>query len=201
MSYQSRNRNSSRSIQRWLDSKVSDKYTTDIYSMSGTTLHPTSLHPTTLHPTSLSLSNQHHDTNFIDMSKFSRYYDVDNDQDLASIDTFQLQVLAMTREHDPEEFENNKDMQYLDSCIERYRVLDGDSNNGNSWSTTKKGKKSGVDKYKYKEIDVLIPPNSNRYHANYLFKQLVDYCQANGVDYVNPNFKDIFYEFCCRYTT
>lgn len=59
---------------------------------------------------------------------------------------------------------------------------------------------------RYEQESVLIPPHSNRWHANHLFKQLVDYCASNKLLFeteegdvehlIDVNFKDAFYEFC-----
>ncbi len=72
---------------------------------------------------------------------------------------------------------------------------------------------------KYREakdsISVYIPQHSNRYHTNYLFKQLVDYTTEHKLVYelpgldnktqvlklVDTDFKDLFYEFCYKHTT
>jgi hypothetical protein len=58
-----------------------------------------------------------------------------------------------------------------------------------------------------KYIDhTLIPINTNRYHANYLFRQLIDYAIENNMKYtfqekcigflVDKSMKDNFYKFC-----
>ena len=62
-----------------------------------------------------------------------------------------------------------------------------------------------------REIDILIPPNTNRYHANYLFKRMVDFTYNNDMLYeignpstqsydtvplITPSFKHAFYAFC-----
>ena len=64
-----------------------------------------------------------------------------------------------------------------------------------------------------REIDIIIPPNSNRYHANYLFKKMVDYSIENNMCYgiedpnfgtygshmlIYPELKRAFYSFCCN---
>lgn len=66
-------------------------------------------------------------------------------------------------------------------------------------------------------IDIYIPQHSNRYHTNYLFKQLINYSDKNELFYELPNtldetkldllklidtdMKDKFYEFCYKFTT
>lgn len=47
----------------------------------------------------------------------------------------------------------------------------------------------------YSGINLLIPPNTNRYHANLLFNQMLD---ASNI--VDPEIKEKFYEFCKEYT-
>lgn len=56
--------------------------------------------------------------------------------------------------------------------------------------------------------NINIPPNTNRYHANYLFQQLVEN-EGNGsynlgnemVSLVTYDMKGAFYKFCEKYTT
>ena len=67
----------------------------------------------------------------------------------------------------------------------------------------------------FKDIDILIPPNTNRFHCNTLFKQLVDYSIFNNYEYdiyddlinelrnyplIYPEFKEEFYKFCFENT-
>lgn len=68
----------------------------------------------------------------------------------------------------------------------------------------------------YGDKSVLLPPNSNQYHANYLFKQLIDHTYditfdvpmiaKNGVvikkklPMFGPEFKNSFYNFCHKYS-
>jgi hypothetical protein len=68
--------------------------------------------------------------------------------------------------------------------------------------------KSYIETYNSKQI--LIKPNTNRFHANYIFKQLVDYCLVNKLTYpydnisnkllVEPDLKTEFYKFCKKYS-
>ena len=81
----------------------------------------------------------------------------------------------------------NSDMEYIDSCMEQY----GDTK-------------------------ILIPPNTNLYHAKYLLKSMVDcahtndykYTYFNGTDnttirfdLIDKNIKNAFYRFCYKHTT
>lgn len=58
---------------------------------------------------------------------------------------------------------------------------------------------------------IVIKKDTNRYHCNYLFKKMVDYCIYNKQNYilpsdnkdilfVYPEFKDAFYSFCKKNT-
>lgn len=57
----------------------------------------------------------------------------------------------------------------------------------------------------YKNIDVLIPPQTNRFHVNQLFKRMVDYTIDNNLVYrinntklplIDTSIKNDFYKFC-----
>jgi len=68
---------------------------------------------------------------------------------------------------------------------------------------------------RYDSDSILIAPHCNRWHTNYLFRQLVDYCvhnelffytdsrneQADSECLIDSSFKDAFYEFCYDNTT
>ncbi len=58
---------------------------------------------------------------------------------------------------------------------------------------------------------ILLYPNTNRYHANYLFRKLIDFAQDNDFNYyiydkktkeykacdlMDKSLKDVFYKFC-----
>lgn len=51
-------------------------------------------------------------------------------------------------------------------------------------------------------IHVKINPDTKRYHANYIFVKLIDYCiindlrDGNGNYLINPNIRNNFYKFC-----
>lgn len=53
----------------------------------------------------------------------------------------------------------------------------------------------------YGKYQVSIPPNTNRYHANLLFKQLVNYSEDNGFSILRSVDKYDFYDFCKKYST
>ena len=128
--------------------------------------------------------------NEIEDSKiFNKYYD-SNDQDVQANEEIYVSLLNNLRKDDPEELNRDKFLLHLDKFVERYR-------------STKNN------------LDILIPPNTNRYHTNYLFKKLVDYSIDNNciyshidqktgdiypLDLINVNFKDAFYEFCYENT-
>lgn len=57
----------------------------------------------------------------------------------------------------------------------------------------------------YDNREMLLKPNTNRFHANYLFKRLVDYCLENNLNYptgpmFNVGLKNDFYKFCYENT-
>jgi len=61
----------------------------------------------------------------------------------------------------------------------------------------------------YKEGKVFIPPSSNRYHCNYLYKKIINFTKKNKMYYPHDNgyvnlfdkkFKRRFYNFCYKYT-
>jgi len=124
-----------------------------------------------------------------DLELFYRYYN-ENDQDIKAIDVFYLENLEFMRENGT--FYDNEELEYLDTLIERY--ID----------------ENGVIKKR-----VFIAPNTNRYHANYLFKQIIDNCINNNLVYdfsdedgnveslllFDVNMKDKFYKFCYDNTT
>lgn len=116
------------------------------------------------------------------LEDYNRYYKK-NDQDVNSADTFYPNLIDGMKEINPEDLSKDKQLKFLDSVTERY--------------------KAG------KEVkSFLIPPNSNRYHTNYLFKQLVDFSDdynysitdSTGnevlVPFIDVNFKNAFYKFC-----
>lgn len=53
----------------------------------------------------------------------------------------------------------------------------------------------------YSNSQILIKPNTYRFHTNCLFRRIVDYCVENGLVFdnktiFNKNLKNIFYQFC-----
>jgi len=63
-------------------------------------------------------------------------------------------------------------------------------------------------------INIFLPPNTNIYHANHLFKKMVNNCNQNNYIYkissdkggvrnellIDPDFKEAFYKFCYKNT-
>jgi hypothetical protein len=132
-------------VQKWLDTKVSDPYIRDKFTVFKYTLPPY----------------------FAESDNFKTYYSITDDQD----------VVACNKHYKNYGF---------------YKHLDD-----------------------YTDHNILIAPNTNRYHVNYLFKQLIDHCSLNSMfveeednrgkihvlALFDKNFKDKFYEFCYNNTT
>ena len=122
---------------------------------------------------------------------FEKYY-TNNDQDVKSSDKFYISLINNMRIINPENIVKDRNIRHINRAMESYRD----------------GKNS-------QEINVLIPPNTNRYHTNYLFKKMIDYCDNNDfyfgyvdesmekfiqIKLVDTDFKDAFYEFCYDHT-
>ncbi len=123
---------------------------------------------------------------------FRNYYKENNDTDILNSDQSYLFIINEEKKHNFEEFKNDEFLLFLDHHVERYRSEDGE-----------------------KEKQILIPPNTNRYHTNYLFKMLVDCSdffelttniynpktrEIELIPLIDTDFKDIFYEFCYNNT-
>jgi hypothetical protein len=107
----------------------------------------------------------------------SSVYYLDNDEDLQRSDKFYPEMLTHLDACEPEVLNSNKEISSLNQYIHHY-------------SDNKK---------------VLIKPNTNRFHANLLFRKLVDYCGYHGIivynegkvePLINKNMKTEFYKFC-----
>jgi len=127
------------------------------------------------------------------IADFKDYYN-DNDQDIKASDKTYLSILKHYDKSDRDLYQiqgqyDDNTIQYMKERVERY-------------INTNKPEHS-------KEI--LIPPNTYRYHANYLFKKIIDYVEHNGCMYeyydsrkgktmkfklFDKNMKDAFYKFC-----
>lgn len=127
----------------------------------------------------------------LSMNVYHRYYKGDTDQDIKSSDNFSISLLDDMKRNSPQEIRSDKHLTLLDTVTERY------TDNSNKDKSTIKS--------------VLIRPDTNRHHANFLFKRLVDFCDNNDFNYcsLNPStyeyetmnlidtsFKDSFYKFC-----
>ncbi|AYV78819.1 MAG: hypothetical protein Edafosvirus36_9 [Edafosvirus sp.] len=132
--------------------------------------------------------------------EFHKYYKLD-DSDMKSRDTTSINIINNIYQFQ-ELYENEKlcddqELKYLDSIMERY------------YGVEYKGRKV--------RVDVLIPPGTNRFHTNYLFKKIVD-CSNDRMSYYIPkiidgkiveenneklitsDFKEEFYKFCFENT-
>jgi hypothetical protein len=100
---------------------------------------------------------------------------------------------------------NDKSMSHL---VERYRPASFFKQD--TWAKSNKKVKVKELSNDNRSIDIFIPPNSNRYHTNYLFKKLVDESLKNDMYYhldsVDPyrlfdiTMKESFYKFCMKNT-
>ena len=127
-----------------------------------------------------------------------KYYYNDNDQDVKASDNTYLSILKHYNKSDGDlypiqgKFDNNT-IQYMKKRVERYI--------------------NTIEPINSKEI--LIPPNTYRYHVNYLFKKLIDCVEhkknigictysynddrkkkAIKFKLMDKNMKDAFYKFC-----
>ena len=117
----------------------------------------------------------------IHVNDYHLYYLDENDTDLRASKRFMVY-----RDIEPE----------MENYVDKFR-----SNTRDEWNTHENEN----------DKDVFIPPHSNRYHANLLFKRLMDYCVNNNLTYKcrNPytgnieevpliytDFKNAFYKFC-----
>jgi hypothetical protein len=125
----------------------------------------------------------------VHLSNFQRYYNT-NDGDVQASDKFYTSLLKNIRETDKDSLKEDKQLNFLNRITEKYRETPGINNEN-------------------KDIDILIPPNTNRHHTNFLFKQLVDYSDNNKFFYkiddkhvrlIDPNLKEAFYQFCYNNT-
>lgn len=88
---------------------------------------------------------------------------------------------------------------------------------GNSSNINKKYEEIYINPHENKKKTIYFSPNSNHYHTNFLFKQMIDTCENNNLyyyvpvisdDYVHYNkhilvdtlFKQKFYNFCYLYS-
>lgn len=195
-------------IEDWLDSKIDDDNIKSIYDSDELSIKPTKKYT------------------FESINKYNKYY-TDNDTDITSSNNMRkndidfITIINDAKKYDENHklnesdnfcecddskelsFKNNDKLQSLDNYVERYVSND----------VILSGK---FDKEKQEEKEVLIPPSTNRYHANYLFKKLVDYAYNNNYSYniydkktgkyinmhvFDKDMKSPFYEFCFSKTS
>jgi hypothetical protein len=173
----------------WLDSKVNDKYIGAIDE-------------------EIDGSGIYYRCGERDMEEFFYYYTGLNDEDITATNKL---------------WDKLEPTDYLESFIESYIKI-VDENEIDGWNSVKKKDHDMIDdsidnkclKEFPEQIDILIPPHTNRHHANYLFKRLVDYCithdlffnifntktgKVTRVPLIHPKFKREFYRFCYGNTT
>ena len=175
----------------WLNSKVDDKYVENIYDMSG--IHK--------------WNNRIHN-----IYNFTKYYQM-NDIDMKLNNRKLIGSVNHMRKKFPDKFKSDLNLVTLDRIIEKYR-----EKKETEWKVVKKSDKLKANYSNIpKKVDILIPQGTNRYHTNYLFKQMMD-CNSgykmrynipnldnndskyNTVELITPDFKEEFYKFCFNYT-
>jgi len=160
-------------------------------------------------------------------SSFSYYYE-DNDIDIRNNNDYHLNLLDEYKKDDFDPLDDDEldRLEFLDQIAERYkpksffRMMGYNGFDDANWETVdSKSSKGYITNNKPEEIDeeitILIPPNTNRYHANYLFKRMVQYSINNNMYYdvedpykdvyrtellVEPDIKEAFYKFCYHNT-
>ncbi len=172
--------------------------------------------------------NLQSNTNTKDISEFSKYYNINGtDLDLSLNDKHTADSIVHMKENLFDYFKTQDDLVYLDKIIEKYKNRTDYVDNLNfvddDFTWQKQKKKTMIDKLNKKQynpsnMNILIPPNSNRYEVNNLFKTMVDICDdgemvynipnvediKNGKSHISfdmhklitPDFKDDFYKFC-----
>lgn len=128
-------------------------------------------------------NNVHHILDY-----YNYYYD--DDQDVKANDDYYINLLQELRENDPDEIDDDDSLYNASIVEERYinpsRIIKEKTEN--TWETAGKANK---EIYYLKELpvrtSVLIPPNTNRYRVNDLFKKIIDYCYDKDLVYGNFN--------------
>jgi hypothetical protein len=193
-------------IQKWLNSKVCDDSIETSYEDNNYVLNPHS--DITEH-----------------MRDFYKYYSGEDDQDVTNSENIYINSINTIKEIDKDELNNEPELLFLNYYVERYttnenKLVDYKIKRDNKWmydnnqkQTVDKALEEKVRNVDINEIDILIFPNSNRYHANYLFKQLVDCSdeynmnyylgdvQEEKIKFIDVDFKNKFYEWCYENTT
>jgi len=189
-------------VRGWLDSKVDDHTIESKYKYSEYSL------------------NRNH-SKYVHVEDYQLYYG-DNDIDLENGENEFLSLVQLYHEnrYDPYDSEDEEFVDFLDYVTERYRPQSffkklekekAKTNDNYGWSTVGDKTNSKPEKSTdTRSIDILIPPNTNRYHTNYLFKELVNYVYDNNMFYeidkgandvlVDPSMKKAFYTFCYNFT-
>ncbi len=154
----------------------------------------------------------------MDISMFPRYYaDPSKDQDMVNRDSSYDDLTLNTLDHSPS-YPNDESFLHIYSYMDKFRsgVLKEEA--ADQWQTVTSKKGGNNTKVQYSTstpscdtINVLIPGNSNRFHANYLMKSMIDCADYHNMKYeildsssnnevqlslLDPTFKDEFYKFC-----
>jgi len=160
-------------------------------------------------------------------TKAYSFYYKDDDIDVRNnnINNPHLYLLEIFREDDfePEDKNELDQLEYLDRIIERYRPksffrqlnIERGIEDENKWNAVGTDITPTIDendkkKEDTREIDIFIPPHTNRYHTNHLFKCMVQYSIINNMRYeiedpqtgefkteilIDPELKEAFYKF------
>ncbi|MDX1702058.1 MAG: hypothetical protein R3250_15640 [Melioribacteraceae bacterium] len=148
-------------MQQWLDSKV-EKGTKYDFDMR------------------YAKCNIHHILDF-----YNYYYE--DDQDVLGSDHFYSNLLQHARKNDPDAIDDSEALFVASFVEQRYIKPKKLENDDEGWTTVGQEKKEDNMKDLPDNINVLIPPNTYRFHANNLFKNIIDYCIDNELTYGNFN--------------
>ncbi len=131
--------------------------------------------------------------NKYDADHFNEYYAPD-DQDIQNSDDTYVSILLSMRDISPDSIKEDSQLAYLDAVMESFV-----NQQCNGWVRRKKNKRI-IDA---PERHLLIPPNTNRFHVNLLFKRIIDHCAPYNfsigeeiIPLVDVFMKDEFYKFC-----
>jgi len=182
-------------VKIWLNSKIRDRFTSSKNEPSDILI------PRNNKPQALD-----------DFYKYYTGYTTNTDEDVLASDKDYINILKCST---PDEIQNDIFLNELNNRMEQY-VNNDKSDNDNEWVTVtsvKNQPKKIVTNSNIDEINILIPHNTNRYHTNHLFKQMVDLChhenmiytyynddtnECTDVSLITPEFKSKFYEFCFK---
>lgn len=216
-------------IDRWLNKKVNDPTIGSIYENTDYNLDvydnilPIDLYNSYYTEDDSDIKNNNdiylYILNEYEMDKYTPFNDKEKD-------ILDFLSMIIERYRPLSTFEEYTSDQESESMTETNEDLDGwttvknknnrkHNDNNSSKNDSKLDEQEEIIEPDNREIDILIAPNTNRYHANYLFKRMVDYVYENEMFYeigdlenetynvmalVEPSLKNSFYEFCYNNT-